>query len=217
MKLTLDARGAPPVKDYSIPEFKIRATQYYSDNGAGVGYSWVDGRQYSIATPKAAEVLHTAAGEVTYVDADGGLHTLRAGDVLFIAPDKPYTARDGKNYTHQYVVFPLALPKDSKLAQMQNLRPSELKATDFESGPLVGTHVYFKGDRGVTVFAWRPAATGSVDSATENEYIAITAGSGQIVEGKATTSFSAGDTLLVRKGASYTWSGNRVEAVCVKF
>jgi len=214
VKLSPDAPGGPPVRDYSIDTFKIRAAEYYSNGGSTVGYSWVDGPQYVIAKPKAGEVLHVAQGEVTYVAENGSLHTIRPGDVLFIAPGSAYTARDGKNYSHNYIVFPLTVPKGAKTPQMQLLRPSDLKPADFSGGE----HIYLGGgESAARVIAWRPAPTGSVTSAPQNRYIAVTAGSGQIVSGHSTIAFKSGDTLLLRKGASYSWSGTDIEAICVAF
>jgi uncharacterized cupin superfamily protein len=217
MMLSSDGTGGPPIHDYSIDTMKIRAAEYYSSGGSTVGYSWVDGPQYLIANPKSAEVLHVSQGEVTYVDEKGGLHTIRPGDVLMVSPGLAYTARDGKNYSHNYVVFPLTLPTGEKIPQMQLLRPSDLKSADFSVGPQGGEHVYRSGESPVRVLAWRPSPTGSVKNASENRYIAVTAGSGRIVSGNSTTPFKSGDTLFVRKGTSYSWSATDVEAICVAF
>src|SRR5215472_8868413 len=119
-KMTAAGDEAGPKRDSTIGGFKVRAAGYASNGHTRVGYSWVDGRQYSITNPTGAELVHVAQGTVTYVDSRGNEFPIQKGDILFIGPGMN-TARDGHEYSHHFMTFPIEASGGAARQQMQRL------------------------------------------------------------------------------------------------
>src|SRR5215471_18189727 len=206
LKLTAAGDEAGPKRKSTSGGFRIRAAGYASNGRSRVGYSWVDGRQYSITNPAGAELVHVAQGSVIYVDAKGNEFQIQKGDILLIGPGMN-TARDGHDYVHHYITFPASTAGSTLPQQMQRLNPMTLTDADYAQGPMGAEHTYTVGSEGNKVAAWRLAPQGSVNEATESRFIAIVWGSGTFVEGSTQTPIGPGDSILVPKGVAYSWKG----------
>jgi hypothetical protein len=67
-----DGSTLPAKRELTTGSMKIVAGTYAPrENGAVVGYSDVHGKQYSIGTPRSAEVIRVARGSIVSVTADG--------------------------------------------------------------------------------------------------------------------------------------------------
>ncbi|WP_395672997.1 hypothetical protein [Phenylobacterium sp.] len=220
LKLSPDGSNAEarPLRDITYPNKKIKGASYFRDPAGGsVGFSFSDGPQYIITTPRSAEVLHVLTGETTYVGAKGEMFKIRPNDVLFIMPDLPTTGRDGYGYRHHYVVFPFTPPAGAEIPQMVHLRPSELKASDYKPGPTGQEHAYFEGQNGSKVSACKFNGEGQMPATTQNLWLAVVDGQATFREGGVTTAAKKGENLLVKRGAQLSWQAKNLSTVCVWF
>lgn len=215
--LVLDADGTalPKKEQIRVGSMDIVAGSYATAGAAVIGYSGVDGSQYMIDNPELAEVIQVTKGEISFVDKDGKEYPSRAGQVSLLPPGRPNTARDGKGYVHQYIVFPANGAAVKDLPNNMVLDPSSVEAAKFTASADGQTYDFLKTDEGNRVVAWKASARGSVKDAKDSRYVAFTAGTGSIRQGKRSIPLAANTTIYIPAGATYDWRGDDLQAVYV--
>jgi uncharacterized cupin superfamily protein len=214
LKLETDGSAAPQKNTLRAGSFDVVAATYGRAHSSSIGYSQVDGKQYSIVSTDSAEVVHVSRGEVSYVDEAGELHHIQQGDIFFLAPGTS-TARDAVKYIHQYIVFPFSEAAAKKLPKGLVIDPQKVARSGFKQTPIGREYTYFESGAGSRVLAWLASARGEVEKTPNVEFIAVKSGAGVFREGNRQIRVAAGDTLYVPPGSSYSWQARDLVAVVV--
>jgi uncharacterized cupin superfamily protein len=173
-------------------------------------------------TPKYSEFMYLLEGSVTLIDGDGRQETFKAGDAVLVPRGTTYTWQQREPLRKYYAIFDLEPADGAPAAKATFMRLD----TDGPAGKgLTGdgrtkSHRYYAGVGKSSVGVWETAPHTGADFHTTKyaELMVFLSGSGRLLTpdgpGQA---FTAGDVVLVPRGASYKWQSDRVRKFWVIF
>ena len=173
-------------------------------------------------TPKYSEFMYLLEGSVTLVDGDGRRETFKAGDAVLVPRGTTYTWEQAGPLRKYYAIFDLEPADGTPAAKASWIR---LDAAGPAGKGLAGegrtkSHRYYAGLGKSSVGVWETAPHTGADFHTTKyaELMVFLSGSGRLLtpDGGG-ESFTAGDVVLVPRGASYKWQSDRVRKFWVIF
>ncbi len=173
-------------------------------------------------TPKYSEFMYLLEGTVTLVDGDGRRETFTAGDAVLVPRGTTYTWQQAEPLRKYYAIFDLEPEGGAPAAKTSWMRLSAdgPPGTGLTGEGRTRSHRYFAGSGKSSVGVWETAPHTAADFHTTKyaELMVFLSGSGRLLTpdggGQA---FSAGDVVLVPRGASYKWQSDRVRKFWVIF
>jgi uncharacterized cupin superfamily protein len=173
-------------------------------------------------TPKYSEFMYLLEGSVTLIDGDGRKETFKAGDAVLVPRGTTYTWQQTEPLRKYYAIFDLEPAGAAPAAKATFVR---IEANGPAGQGLRGegrtqSHRYYAGEGRSSVGVWETAPHTGADFHTTRyaELMVFLSGSGSLLtpDGGA-QAFTAGDVLLVPRGASYKWQSDRVRKFWVIF
>jgi len=173
-------------------------------------------------TPKYSEFMYLLEGAVTLIDAAVTRETFKTGDAVLVPRGTTYTWQQVEPLRKYYAIFDLEPVGSAPAAKTSWVR---LDADGPAGTGLTGegrtrSHRYFAGEGKSTVGVWETAPHTSTDFHTPSyaELMVFLSGSGSLLtpDGGAQP-FTAGDVVLVPRGAAYKWQSDRVRKFWVIF
>ena len=172
-------------------------------------------------TPKYSEFMYLIEGAVTLVDGDGRRETFKAGDAVLVPRGTTYTWEQAEPLRKYYAIFDLEAPGGTPAAKTSWIR---LEADGPAGTGLTGegrtkSHRYFAGSGKSSAGVWEtaPHTAAGFHTTKYAELMVFLSGSGTLVTPDGGQPFTAGDVVLVPRGASYKWQSERVRKFWVIF
>lgn len=173
-------------------------------------------------TPKYSEFMYLLEGSVTLVDADGRRDTFTAGDAVLVPRGTTYTWQQTEPLRKYYAIFDVEPAGGAAAAKASWIR---LEADGPAGKGLTGdgrtkSHRYFAGSGKSSVGVWETAPHTGADFHTPKyaELMVFLSGSGSLMTPDGgEQAFTAGDVVLVPRGAAYKWKSERVRKFWVIF
>jgi uncharacterized cupin superfamily protein len=173
-------------------------------------------------TPKYSEFMYLLEGAVTLVDGDGRRETFKAGDAVLVPRGTTYTWEQAVPLRKYYAIFDLEAAGAAPSAKTTFVRiePNGPSGQGLRGEGRTQSHRYYAGEGKSSVGVWETAPHTSADFHTTRyaELMVFLSGSGTLLTPDgAGQAFTAGDVLLVPRGASYKWQSDRVRKFWVIF
>jgi uncharacterized cupin superfamily protein len=173
-------------------------------------------------TPTYSEFMYLLEGSVTLVDGDGRRETFKAGDAVLVPRGTTYTWQQPEPLRKYYAIFDLEPAGGAPAAKATFIRldANGPAGTGLKGEGRTTSHRYYAGLAKSSVGVWETAPHTGADFHTTRyaELMVFLSGSGRLVtpDGRG-QAFTAGDVVLVPRGAAYKWQSDRVRKFWVIF